>query len=285
MSSLYSNKRPSKPTSDTDIDPSEPDSKKDKTFVSQELDDTMTEELVLENIKHGPMTINDIQFMVDYIEPAIKYDGFNPKRMRVLFLKGKDSDLSRAQKLVLCFQAYIEIGTNVGKLDSNRINQVRASFLLQKVSSIGVVVHKTDNESMTLSRLAISFMPEYLLFRRFAAKQLETRVDTPLAIAYQDLAFAGCSQIRNMNGYEKYHISYSALIYKNGVLTPEDDKTFLTDRKKWLDIYTKGYAADGDIHIAMGTVLGINTKSSTEALKDLVSAITGYRAKYSDDLA
>lgn len=208
--------------------------------------------------------------------PKIQYEGFVPKVIRETFRERDGSPDVLAKDLVSCFSAYAFIGNNISKLAVKRHDVEASKVLMNMVTTMGVKRVAKTKKCMTLPRLAIAFMPEYLIFRKHFGTQLQRQTESALDVIYQDVAFAGCPEILGMPGYPEFNLEFSSFIYKPKQETALDDKDFIKAHKKWNLIITKGYSRDTGVHARMTAVLPLvdpNGHSMMEYIRGAIMSI------------
>jgi hypothetical protein len=209
--------------------------------------------------------------LIRMLIPAIKYEGFNPAITRRIFLEPRPSADEAVRDLILCFSAYSHIGNAIGKLVVRRVDVVIGKRLMEAVGSMGVMKSDRTKKGMTLPRLAIAFMPEYLIFRKFLGGQLQSQTESSINTQYKDLSFYGCPGIREMEGYREYHKEFSSYIYDSGQETELDDPTFLKTYKRWNRVSVIGYNSDSGVHDRMRnaiTAMGLSHAGSIAFFKE-----------------
>jgi len=174
------------------------------------------------------------------------YEGFSPEITRnqfyQIFKDGSSTNFCRA--LILVFVAYCGVKNNIGKLGLKRMNLEWSKKLYDSMEEFGIKKKADSKETLTLPRLAISFMPELLAYRKYLGSELQHQTESSINVAYQDLAFCGCPSINGLPGYDIYHKEMSSYIYKPGEETALDDKKFLASLARWSKVSKTGYKKD-----------------------------------------
>jgi hypothetical protein len=159
-------------------------------------------------------------------------------------------------------------------------------------NAFNIKVRAVNIDDLTMNRIAMAFMPELLIMKKFMIGEPVDVTDGVLAHEYQDITFYPVDEIRQKAGYEKFHKTFSASIYKKkgnksvrqtsdeyGV--EEDDKSFLTDYQKWNKIVQDGYNLKSKnkqrIRLAMNTTLSIG-QTKPEACIEWLKASYNYWA-------
>jgi hypothetical protein len=218
----------------------------------------------------------DMLDLIDHITPAIKYEGFNPKVTRQTFIGGKTSNDAAARDLILCFAAYAHIGNNASKLAERRVDVTISKKLMDAVSAMGISKVNRTRTGLTLPRLAVAFMPEYLTYRLHLVTDLQEQTESTLAVFYQDVVFYGCPAIRNMGGYAEFHKEFSAYIYHKDASGDAKDEKFLKSYAQWNKVANKGYKMDTGIHTRMQTAIATTTSSKAAAYQFILAGVTEY---------
>jgi hypothetical protein len=222
-------------------------------------------------------TSEKIIALIRIIDPALKYLGFSPRYTRKTLLSKSDNIKVSARDLILCFAGYAHIANNVTKLNSKRVDVGISQKVMKAITSMGVVKRAIRKDHLTLPRLAIAFMPEYLIFRKFLTNDLQDQTEAAIDTKLKDLAFYGCDAIRNIVGYTDFHKEFSALIYKPGTEISLDDKSFLTNYNRWNKVQSKGYSKDTQIHGIMEAALSLKDLSRMDALKQIETNLIFYK--------
>jgi hypothetical protein len=233
---------------------------------------------------YNKSSIESILEMVHFVDYDLEYMGFSPKKTREAFVSGIEDDVKIAKKLMLVFTAYAAIGNNSGNLAKKRVNIDVGTKINTLIVAMRIGRKTSESSGFTLARLAIAFMPEYLMYRRYVVKKLTDQAVGTISAEYKDLCFYGCSRIREMSGYKDYHKNFSALIYKPGVTIELDDKEFLSSLKKFAGVSEKGFVSDEAIHKRMDDAISMVQSDGKNALNWIISSIAIYRAtKKADD--
>jgi hypothetical protein len=212
-------------------------------------------------------TVEEISELIHHVENSLKYAGFSPSDVRKKFATNYSNSVSCARDLCVVFSAYTNVGNRVSKIDSKRSNMGISKKVKQLIVKLKIVQKTDKKDGLTLPRLAISFMPAYLIYRKFISSKVPY---------YEDLCFFGCESIREIDGYSEYHRKFSRLIYKGGKATKGDEKTeseFESDYKRWKSIIITGYDQDTSIHRTMKEALKTKDLNSVEAFNEIVSII------------
>jgi len=209
------------------------------------------EQRMIDRADLNAMSDNEILTMITVMDASTKYAGFSPRFMRSEFLRRHNDPNVAAKNLFLSFNAYSRIGNNPSKLGHKRIEMVNSKALATHLTSNGIAIRAKDVDTLTLPRLAIAFMPQYLLFRKFCVSQLQDQTSSKLNVVYKDVAFNGCPLINTMPEYDSFNTEFSSYIYKKGVEVDIKDEKFLKSIERWRKIASKGYAEDKEIHTMM----------------------------------
>jgi hypothetical protein len=221
-------------------------------------------------------TVEDLMKLIDMIDPAVKYSGFTPRHTRMV-VKGRNANMTViAKEIVICFYAYSHIGNNIGKLGERRVDLAISSKVMDACTQIGIVKMERTKDALTLPRVAIAFMPEYLLFRKFIASELQDQTESSINVFYKDIAFDGCPTIRGMPGYSEYHKEFSNFIYKGKIEVKMDDAGFLTSYNRYLKVTRAGYNSDTQIHDNMKHAIEASVMTKQAAIQRIVENITNY---------
>jgi hypothetical protein len=203
--------------------------------------------------------------MITLISDATVYEGFSPTKVRSNFIGSHPDVKNYTQNLSMIFIAYARIGNNIGKLNQKRVDPVKATELMRAVEALGMKKKAIKSDTLTLPRMAIAFMPEYLVFRKNLMKDLQIQADTTLNVVYQDVAFAGCDQISSMVGYTEFYDQFSRLITNNGKGVAADDKAeknHIAAQAGWRKVATTGYRQDSLVGSRMVTAMSVSDAKS-----------------------
>lgn len=212
-------------------------------------------------------TEDDVINMIQLMGKATEYEGFSAEKIRLKMINNAKTSFVLYKTLGIAFVAYARVGNNVGKLAKKRTDIKMSLELVNSISEMGVVMKADKSDSLTLPRLAIAFMPEYLAFRKSGLIRLESQTGVTLDVEYQDLCFAGCDSINNKKGYPDYYDDFSRKISNGGkgvVDDEKEEKKFKVDLKKWKDVSEKGYRNDPKVMNRMVKADTINGKESFE---------------------
>jgi len=215
-------------------------------------------------------TAESILLLICTIDPAIKYLGFDAKKVRKEFLSKRIDNNVAARDLIVIFAGYAHVGNNASKLNTKRVDVNISRGVMQKLTEMNVLKKATKAEDMTLARAGIAFMPEYLLYRRFLTEGLQDQTDSEIEAVYKDICFYGCSQIRNKTGYETFHKEFSTYIYNPKEETALDDKKFLLSYNKWNKVAIKGYKTDQIIDGKMTAALSASSESAKSLIFNMI---------------
>lgn len=221
-------------------------------------------------------SVSSIIDLMEIIEPAVKYDGFNPKVIRDTFIDKYENDEDCSRDLLISFTAYSTIGNNISKLNNKRNNPKVAKMVMEYIQSIGISKKAADKNALTLPRIAIAFMPEYLVYRKYIARGLQNQTSSPINVIYKDIVFLGNNQIRAMDGYIDFHKEFSSYIIQPGTDVALDDKVFLAKYNRWNKVVISGYATDTDIHARMGVAISTTGGTPMQALQFIMEGIDYY---------
>lgn len=221
---------------------------------------------------------DDIISLVRIIDPALKYLGFNPRYMRSVFCGRSNNIDVLTRDLILIFAGYCHVANNITKLSKKRVNIDVSRKVMSSITAIGIVKKATNKDHMTLPRIAIAFMPEYLIYRKFLVNNLQNQTEADIAVEYKDIIFHGCTEISGKTNYLQFHKEFSALIYKPDTETDLEDKTFLKNYNRWSKVTKSGYKSDTQIHQHMSNAINA-TGLTREAAYDLINAnLTFYKS-------
>jgi hypothetical protein len=223
-------------------------------------------------------TPDNIVALINKVLPAIVYDGFNPAKVRRAFIARNANVDIITRDLLLAFSAYAFIGNNVGKLAIKRVDVDIGKELMDAVGNMGIKKADKTSAGLTLPRLAIAFMPEYLIFRKFMAKNLQSQTESNIAVAYKDIVFYGCQGVRDLTGYGEFHKEFSAYIYSRTEDTDQTDAKFLKTYERWNKIVRKGYLNDNVIHNRMTNAIATTSMTERAVFDYVKNAITGVYA-------
>lgn len=204
-------------------------------------------------------TTEDFDRMVKVILPSIKYKGFDPALIRRIFVENSDDHIMFVKRLMICFSGYAEVGNSVGKLSTKRKDPEFAQRMAQVLTTLGIKKKAVTSDDLTLPRLAIAFMPLYLLFRIHHRTRVPVKSKSNLPIEHQDICFSGYAPLSGSETYHKFHLEFSSLIYIKEKGVKLDNPEFLTSVARWRDVSEKGYAADKEIHDSMDEIFKMNT--------------------------
>lgn len=222
-------------------------------------------------------TVESINALISIIIPAIKYEGFSPRLVREAFLVKRPDNNVSARDLIMAFAAYAHIGNNISKLTVRRVNHDIGKRLILAADGMGIAKKNRTRNGLTLPRIVISFMPEYLVFRKFLAGDLQSQTESILNTFYKDVCFHGCPAIRSMTGYKEYHIEFSSYINEEQKDVPINDEKFLKQYKRWTRVSIAGYGSDTPIHERMTTAISSSGFSKTQAVGFIVAGMAAYR--------
>jgi hypothetical protein len=188
---------------------------------------------------------------IELCSEATIYEGFSPSAIRKAVLSKFENKNNYATVLVYALIIYIRVGNNIGKITEKRKDSDKINEMLKDVSILSVKKSARNKEDLTYPRIAIAFMPELLVMRKYLITDLQIQVNCLLSSEYHDLAFAGCNHISEMNGYSEFYKAFSKLIVNGGKGYSEQDikdGKDKSDTERWLDVSKKGYVADIEIH-------------------------------------
>jgi hypothetical protein len=223
------------------------------------------------------VTSDEVVSLIQDIDPDMKYEGFSPAKVRHAFLSRSTDPNNMNRDLQVCFMAYAHIGNNVSKLNTKRINLTTTKKVLSVVGAMGVAKKAGAANILTLPRLAISFMPQYVIFRKFLSLGLQHQTMSTIDVMYQDIVFSGCDTIRNMPGYSQFHIEFSGLIANGGKGVDYSKDENQKEYKRWNKISINGYASDTTIHADMTSAINSQTLTRTQASSLIKSQIIAYK--------
>ena len=194
--------------------------------------------------------------LIKLLDKNIAYEGFNPSITRNEFYKkfsaqGKDI-FTRELSVILL--SYCHIGNNSSKLSKKRVDLSWAKKVLDRIDTLNIVKKGETKTSLTLPRIAISFMPELLAIRAHLAVNLQKQTTSGIDLMYQDLSFSGCTLINKISGYEAFNKEMSAMIFDMKKETDVTDVAFLKNYKRWNKISEKGYQNDAVMNTRMSEV-------------------------------
>jgi hypothetical protein len=215
--------------------------------------------------------------MIRIIIPAVKYDGYVPDRIRNLWLDKYIDNHVNARNLLYAHTAYAHIGNNIGNLQKRRVDIEKGQKLRTVVEQMGVKKVDRTREGLSLPRLAICFMPEYLIYRKFIAGDLQSQTESNLSPVYKDICFHGCPLIRDMAGYKEFHKEFSTYIYKEEKNVNPEDPKFLKQYNQWTRVSIQGYTGDRKIHDRMKYVIGLTELTMEQAYEAIIEGLTYYR--------
>jgi hypothetical protein len=251
--------------------------KENKDTIGYNLEDKEDQDDLYQEIINHFTAVDPIIHLLE-IQEAIVYDGFNPGKVRAAFIEGLEDD-EAAVKLTKAFMAYAFIGNNANKLMKKRVDVTISTQLMEELSTFDIVKKAKYNYSATLPRLAISFMPEYLLYRKYIAVELQIQTEFTLSVHFLDIVFYGCPTIRKMPFYDNFHQEFSRLIYD---LPSQKDKAidevkFAKDYARWNKVSANGFKADSKLAGRMEAALASADMSNTATLKKFAKNIKEYR--------
>jgi hypothetical protein len=230
---------------------------------------------------NGALVVDDpldaILELIRIRDDSLKYLGFDPRATRKRFLE-RNADMSEnTMELITVFSAYAHIGNNITKLSNKRVDIKVSKEVASLVNRMGVQKKAEKSDSFTLPRLAIAFMPEYLIYRMYLTMGLQNLTTSTVPLEFKDLAFAGCSEIHGMPGYDLFWKEYSSLIVDPGNETDVEDKDFLSKLSKWKNVATTGYLGDTDIHDNVRHAMVRIPSSRKDAFNRITLNLTGYK--------
>lgn len=216
-------------------------------------------------------------------EAACVYDGFNTEKIRKKFIGNFGDAETYAKSLIDCFIGYAHTAKNYDKLHKKRASSEQAVRLYRKIASMKVIINgELTNESLTLPRIAIAFMPEYLLWRRVLAKKLTSHTDK-ISVDYQDIAFSGCESISSLTGYTDFNLSYSSKIKltvgekgKRTYGADVNDEAFKKEIESWTEISRKGYVNEKESFKNRMTEYMTIAKDEELAVRKIVNSYVYY---------
>lgn len=126
--------------------------------------------------------------IIEYYK-GLSYEGFSTEHTRDLLAKrGLTS-----QDLIKMLIAYMHSGNNVNNITKNRSDEAKANEVSKVALKYGIMKSKIGKDSITLFRLAASYLPVYYSLRSMLKDQgvLESpQIDIPKnRLVYADLAF------------------------------------------------------------------------------------------------
>lgn len=229
----------------------------------------------LSSFDMGTEDPEEIIKLIEFLDKCVVYEGFKPSLIRNnLYENFKDDSQKHefAKTLTILFVAYCAIGNNKTKLTKKRHNADWAKEVLGVVDKLKISKKARNKQILTLPRIAIAFMPELLIYRKFISQELQEQTSSTISKIYQDLAFKGCPQISAITGYAEFHKEMSSYIYKPSEDTDLNDEKFLKNYNRWNKIATKGYASDKKMHKRMEKALSFVSMSPREAYEFIASS-------------
>lgn len=215
---------------------------------------------------------NDIDSLFHIMRDATLYNGVDLKAVRQSFLsKYQGQNQAATRDLALLLLTYIRAGNNVSKMNVKRKDINVSKEMISLSQRIGIVKKAASASDITYPRLALAFMAELLICRKFLVKDLSKQVDVALSVEYHDLAFAGCPRIATLDQYSEFHIEFSALIHKikpkgsNKVSYGIDpkDPSFVKNHERWLKVASNGYARDKIQHERITAAMALTVPDGT----------------------
>lgn len=209
------------------------------------------------------------------IHDASQYDGFNPAKVRARFLNGRTFN-DATMKLIQSFIAYAAIGNNVRKLTIKRVDTNISQALMSTLGNFDIVKKAAQNDSLTLPRIAISFMPEYLIYRTGFHEGLQVQTESTIGVKYQDIVFYGYKSIRDISGYTDFHCEFSKFIYNPKSEEDLNIKKFEKDYARWNKVSSAGLRSDPKMTTRMAAAYSRNDDTPTAAFNAIKSNIKKY---------
>lgn len=216
-------------------------------------------------------------------EAACVYDGFNTEKIRKKFISNFNDAETYAKSLIDCFIGYAHTAKNYDKLHKKRAGSEQAVRLYRKIAAMNVKINgELTNDSLTLPRIAIAFMPEYLLWRRVLAKKLTSHTDK-ISVDYQDIAFSGCEIISSLTGYAEFNLSYSSKIKhtvgekgKRSYGADVNNEEFKKEVESWTEISKRGYVNEKESFKNRMTEYMTIAKDEELAVRKIVNSYVFY---------
>jgi len=221
-------------------------------------------------------TREEVMDLILAIDPLVKYEGFNSKLCRGAFMETGEDVEDIVKNMFLCFEAFAHIGNKITKLNVRRVDVIQAKKLMTFVENLGVKKSDRTATGLTLPRIAIAFMPEYLLFRKFVTKGLQNQTDSAIDVIYKDTTFYGCETIRKIAGYEDFHKQMSCIYTLCDVCGDITDKGFVKGYPRWCNVSKQGYKSDPDIHENMINALSSTSLTALEAFDQVAENVDDY---------
>lgn len=224
-----------------------------------------------------------IMELITLLDPLIKYEGFSSKVCRETFIdlgetltNGMKDMEDVTKNLLLCFEALSHIGNNITKLNTRRVDLLQSKKLLNYIENLGISKADRTSKGLTLPRIGIAFMPEYLLFRKFITSKLQSQTDSPIDVIYKDTTFYGFDAIRALPGYEDYHKQMSCIYHHKDMCGDVTDKGFLKSYVNWCNVSKQGFKSDTGIDMLMTKAYTATGLSPGQTFDVIVSNIEDY---------
>jgi len=209
----------------------------------------------------------------------LEYLGLNLQKIRDSF---KDEGGNHNVKpIIMILLSFMKVGNNADRL-TKKVKKVGTGKEIKKIlKKYNVQKRPKDSDTITMPRVALAFLPAYLVLRRIYRDHLQKQTSSKIDVVYMDLSFAGVPAIHSMRGYLTYYNEFSKAIKSNEEGDSDSDEEqerprkkarrgielLSDDEKKWFDVACNGYASDTLIHQMMLDAINFETVTLEDATR------------------
>jgi hypothetical protein len=164
---------------------------------------------------------------LDEIFDALTYNGFSIDDVRKNVIVESDGSFRTIEEvrnfIIVSLISLAKAGNNLSKLTSKVKDKQVGLEVKKKIKEFGIKVKAKDPGTITLPRMAIAFLPTYILIRKKFKEHLQRQTASTLNIVYCDISLCGVEEIWNKTGYQDFYHSFSKLIGKKKKKDDDDD--------------------------------------------------------------
>jgi hypothetical protein len=199
--------------------------------------------------------INSGEDIINLIK-SLSYNGLDLKKIRSKM--DRDDKEKAISDVMTCLISYMKVGNNPNKMNSTVVDKNVGNMALNVITNLGIMKRATDSETLTLPRIALAFLPSYLLLRKFSEDTLDFQIDVDLDVIYMDIAFCGVNSIWADDDYKEFYGRFNELIAPKERANKRkrgDDGDAQRRETDWQEVASNGYRNDSMIHGIMNGAL------------------------------